>query len=150
MCKASERGPCGISGDYERLWSLPRAPMMTWLVQVLVRTRGIRLLLPHVQFLLTLSQGTEPGISTLAAGGMAADPACLSLWHDPGPVKSPYSVTMPGFLAPKWLIHLEGAFRKDLEGSLISERRPARALSGVLKRRATDDGRGTDMDMPGV
>ena len=51
---------------------------MTWLVQVLVRTRGIRLLLPHVQILLTLSQGTEPGISNLAAGGMAADPACLS------------------------------------------------------------------------
>ena len=56
---------------------------------------------------------------------------------------------MPGYLAPRWLIHLEGAFRKDLEGSLILERRPARALSGVLKRRAKDDGRGTDMDMPG-
>ena len=53
--------------------------MMTWLVQVLVRTRGIRLLLPHVQILLTLSQGTEPGISNLAAGGMAADPALLVL-----------------------------------------------------------------------
>ena len=57
---------------------------------------------------------------------------------------------MPGYLAPRWLIDREGAFRKDLEGSLILERRSARALSGVLKRRAKDDGRGTDMDMPGM
>ena len=99
MCKASDCGPCGISKCLRKVVITPKGADDDVAGPSTHTDKVIRLLLPHVQFLLTLSQGTEPGISTLAAGGMAADPACLSLWHEPGPRKSPYSVAMPGYLA---------------------------------------------------
>ena len=69
---------------------------MTWLIRVLVRTRGIRLLLPYLQALLTLSQGTVRGILTLVAAGIAADRAKLSSSHEPGPQGSHHSVATHG------------------------------------------------------
>ena len=69
----SKSGFCLCGNPYGLQTALIHVLVMALLTTRLVRTRGIRLLLAHMQILLAVSHAT--GDSTLAAADIAADPA---------------------------------------------------------------------------